>query len=212
LELRQRVLPFDIAIERFGSSRPQGHNQFLTPAIHAGGAALPAAPVEDDFAAGQFLDLSEDEKLSRPSFERMHAGVIVGSDAVSVGARSLPNTDYETRVVSPEGDRREPLVLEPVALLVADAQFMNDLSAAPELRSSTAVESRYTHRARTPAIVVRRERVLVRDGVSGSTGRMSSSSWAQARQALQRFAAAGPALKASTRTRRLSLIGDSEVQ
>ena len=210
LELRQRVLPFDIAIERFGSARPQGHNLFLTPLISAADKTLLSTPVEDDFAAGQFLDLTEDEKLSRPSFERLHAGVLVGSDAVSVGMRSLPDTDYETRIVPPEGDKRLPFALEPFALVGAQAQFMNELSAAPELRSSTAVASRYTQLGRTSAIAVRRERVFVRDGISGSTGRSSSSSWAQARQALQRYREARPTLNASSWTR-FTLVGDSEV-
>jgi hypothetical protein len=52
LEVRQKALPLMIELEFVGN-----------------------APVEEKFSRGQFLDLTESEKLSAPSFEPFKAGV-----------------------------------------------------------------------------------------------------------------------------------------
>ncbi|MEJ8838073.1 DUF6603 domain-containing protein [Ramlibacter sp. AN1133] len=74
--LVQRLLPFDKTILRYGGARPAGGPVSLRlAALDTGvGTSATPEPVLADFAPGQFEDLTEDEKLSRPAFEAMPAG------------------------------------------------------------------------------------------------------------------------------------------
>jgi len=81
--------------------------------VHLGAPTVDGTPagavsaVTDHFSAGQFLDLSDDEKLSRSSFEPMPAGARVRppGEAADV-ARSRPvELRYETFVCDPDGVR-----------------------------------------------------------------------------------------------------------
>jgi hypothetical protein len=69
-----------------------------------GSATVAATPVQDVFALGQFQELSDDEKLSRPSFETFDSGLRFGSDEFVY--QHDPRTDvtvgYEMRTVDLE--------------------------------------------------------------------------------------------------------------
>lgn len=91
LSVRQRVVPLGIEITRFGNTTPAGDRRFEVVAAGAAGA-----PIEDFFAPGQFLDLSDDERLRRPSFERMQAGVRIGASSVTWGGKDDPALVAET--------------------------------------------------------------------------------------------------------------------
>jgi len=54
-----------------------------------------AQPVSDFFAAAQFLKLSQDERLSKPSFEAFTAGYVLGSDDYQPGPIEPYVLDYE---------------------------------------------------------------------------------------------------------------------
>jgi hypothetical protein len=87
LALHQRLLPFNKRLSRFGGALPsQGPVTYRLSGITVdigGSSGSPASsgtltPVVDDFAPGQYDDLTDDEKLSRPAFESMEAGARVG--------------------------------------------------------------------------------------------------------------------------------------
>jgi hypothetical protein len=74
--LMQRLMPFEKTIRRYGGARPAGGPVlFRLTELQAGNVAVPTPePVLADFAPGQFDELTEDEKLSRPAFEALPAG------------------------------------------------------------------------------------------------------------------------------------------
>ncbi len=86
LEIRQNVLPFGIKLQKLGVSPVKDHDWFEIGAIiinsHQENYSLPLTLIEENFARGQFQDLPESERLSRPSFEKMTAGAIAGSDII----------------------------------------------------------------------------------------------------------------------------------
>jgi hypothetical protein len=115
LSVRQRVVPLGIEISRFGSSAVAGARRFDVAALAPDGTPAPGASVVlDQFAPAQFLDLTDAQKLARPSFEKMGAGVRVGVGGVAWGGQDdatlIGDADmrYETRVVG------VPEVPEPV--------------------------------------------------------------------------------------------------
>lgn len=84
--VRQRALPLGVPISRYGAARPEAGSAttFALRSILVGTTVVtvgdpPAETVEDWFAAAQFADLTEDEKLARPGFEAMASGGTAGT-------------------------------------------------------------------------------------------------------------------------------------
>ena len=97
--LRQRVAPLDRRLEMFGPTQPSGPGHYTIDSVTVGGSPVTWVPVDDQFAPAQFERLSDAEKLSRPSFERMHAGLTLASDAIESGVGFTAALVYESRVV-----------------------------------------------------------------------------------------------------------------
>lgn len=104
LAVRQTVVPLNATISRFGTARPDRWNHFeVTDVTLGGGGATAHPPLQDRFARAQFFELSDEDKLSKPAFESMDAGVEIGSGEERLGHRSLLDLRYETGIV----DQRE---------------------------------------------------------------------------------------------------------
>lgn len=80
LTVKQSVVPLNTSISRFGPAAPAGARLFRISGVSLGGNDELPQTVTDFFAPAQFNDMSDDEKLSSPSFEPMAAGVSFGSD------------------------------------------------------------------------------------------------------------------------------------
>jgi hypothetical protein len=99
LSVRQRVLPLNREIARFGSARPSGAREFRITEPRVNGQGVDLAPVSEYFAPAQFFDIPDDQKLSGPSFELMAAGVRIGTDRVGFGAPVAADLSYEEIIV-----------------------------------------------------------------------------------------------------------------
>jgi hypothetical protein len=90
LEGRQRAVPLETTISRVGPSTvPAGETRVNLgqPMLTQNGVSIAVgavSPLEDHFAPGQFLELTDEEKLRRPAFEDMLAGVRLGANAGGV--------------------------------------------------------------------------------------------------------------------------------
>jgi hypothetical protein len=93
LSVREKVVPLDLAITRYGNAAPSDGNYF---SLSGPGDVK---TIQDYFAAGQFLTLSDADKVSAPSFEKYDAGVTIGSAAVVAGADSPRTVVYEERYI-----------------------------------------------------------------------------------------------------------------
>lgn len=99
LAVRQSLVPLGLRIDRFHRSPVPAQTWDIAA------ARLGPEPVErgrelrEEFAAGQFLALSEDEQLSRPGFEPLRAGYeLIGGPTAMAPARDA-DLDVITRVV-----------------------------------------------------------------------------------------------------------------
>lgn len=87
IAVRQTVVPLGVPITKLGSARVEGEPRFTITAVELNDEpAATVKPVVEHFAAGQFQELTQAERLSRPSFEPMTAGVRVGTDAIDFGS------------------------------------------------------------------------------------------------------------------------------
>jgi hypothetical protein len=103
LTVRQKVAPLDFTMGLFGNAPPSGANQFTIGQSSLGQGQLDA--VSDQFAVGQFTKLSDNEKLTRPSYEPFHSGVSLGSDKTTAGYVASLDVHFETTLID---ERKQP--------------------------------------------------------------------------------------------------------
>ena len=110
LTVKQGVVPLNMDISRFGQAAPAGARRFTITSVRLGGQNQTTRSVKEFFAPAQFFEMSDDEKLSRPSFEPMAAGVGIGSDEIAFTADAndwleVQAIEFETIIVDKQ--RRE---------------------------------------------------------------------------------------------------------
>lgn len=95
LAVSQKVAPLGIEINKFGNRRPSGATQFeLT---FAGGGT---SEVREEFAMANFLKMSDSDKLSRKSFEKLRSGLrFATGDSSQYGANVTKEVVYELSYV-----------------------------------------------------------------------------------------------------------------
>lgn len=108
LTVKQGVVPLNFDISRFGQSAPAGARRFSL-SVGLSGHALETHTVNDFFARAQFVELSDDQKLSAPSFEAMEAGATMSSDEFSFSVDpadwiEVNAIEFETWIVDEETD------------------------------------------------------------------------------------------------------------
>jgi hypothetical protein len=109
LSVKQQAVPLGVPVARIGRGRAKGGSATVVVTPISGAPA--SAPTTGLFAASQFQDLSDDEKLSRPSFEPFQDGVAFGAAQTVISAEQVSTASYET-VFVPDGARRtDPLHL-----------------------------------------------------------------------------------------------------
>ncbi|GAA0418506.1 hypothetical protein Acor_19460 [Acrocarpospora corrugata] len=114
LEVRQRAVPLDIGIAKVGGNRAGDATRFT---LSVQGTALRrSADVTEPFAMAQFLELDDAERLSRPSFERQHAGIeLVPTGAGAQSARMVQRAVRFEEVVIDDQFRRRQRRFRPIA-------------------------------------------------------------------------------------------------
>jgi hypothetical protein len=116
LMVKQSVVPLNTTrdIDTFGGAPVAGERRFQIAATLTSGTlpgqAQQAEPVRDWFAPAQFFGMSDDEKLSSPSYEEMDAGLVFGSDAVSFDESQIiaAPLQYDSIVIDAAGAASTP--------------------------------------------------------------------------------------------------------
>jgi len=99
LQVKETVVPLDLPITRYGGATPADGTEFSISQVQINAQAENTQDTQDYFAAGQFLTLSDADKLSRPSFEKFDAGVIIGSSAITQGQDSHRVVTYQEHYI-----------------------------------------------------------------------------------------------------------------
>lgn len=152
LAVRQNVLPLSVGVTHLGRTRI-APDRFDVEAVTVNGAVLAPAEVAEvraPFAAGEFVDLSSDERLSRPAFERFVAGFSAGGDRVIAGPAVAGDLTYEEIVLGPDGPLEERPPRRPaLPLVVAHAAHLGAAGSSPLRRDDEATALR-----RSPLVVL----------------------------------------------------------
>ncbi|WP_367140980.1 MULTISPECIES: DUF6603 domain-containing protein [Streptomyces] len=103
--LAQKAVPLDVRIDRIGTkSLTEGTAKFTIETVTVGGRQdTTHETVTDHFARGQFMELTEQQKLEGRSFETFTSGVRIGSADYTVGGvGTTVLADYEVKIIEPE--------------------------------------------------------------------------------------------------------------
>lgn len=96
LSFNETLVPLDIAIDKFGSKKPEGDKKFALSDIKSGSIPLSSQKIKDRFAPAQFLEMKDSEKISRPSFEMLNSGFSVTASAqLNIASPVEKKVDYE---------------------------------------------------------------------------------------------------------------------
>jgi len=96
LEVHQRIAPLDLEIVCFGGAPISGATNYAVSSLSIGGSNVSFVSIQDDFAPAQFFQLSDDQKLARPSFEQHDAGVQTDANLLTTGPSQIKPISYET--------------------------------------------------------------------------------------------------------------------
>jgi hypothetical protein len=107
LGAQQDALPLGIEITHVGGARIAAE-QFHVDSVQVNDDDVTSDDVRGYFPSGEFVDLTEDEQLSRPAFERFVSGFSVGSAEVVAGPPVIGDLGYEEIVLGPDGAVEEP--------------------------------------------------------------------------------------------------------
>jgi hypothetical protein len=208
LVVRQRVAPLERVITKYGNTRPRDPRAYRITAVALGDSAGgPGEAILDHFAPEQFFHLSDDERLSRPSFELMPAGVQIPV-ARTVGRAAVVAVEYETVIFDRARDMASAAARHALSLEALQAQAA--FGAAGKALTRTTGDRRFegppaTVTLREPAFTVAlRDRLLGAPGVSATVG--AGASYTEARAEAERLAAEHPELSGN-----LHVVGSEEV-
>lgn len=133
LGFRQRLLPLGKVLRKHGTATIGDPGAFAIAGLTLGGATVASRDVEEDFAPGEFEPLSDDEKLSRPAFEALPAGV----EATPAGPwlprtlRAPVTSGFEETVVAPDGGTTAGTSTQPgLGFVQPDPRLFGDAGAA----------------------------------------------------------------------------------
>lgn len=94
LAVSQKVVPLDYKLERFGEKKPDVDLFTLTSSSGGTGEQ------REEFAVANFRKMSDSQKLSARSFEKMRSGLMFSTgDTAETGARVAIEVDYELSYV-----------------------------------------------------------------------------------------------------------------
>jgi hypothetical protein len=94
LRFVQRAMPLAIGIEKIGDAQVVGAANTFDLAVFAGQTQVDVAPAELDFVRGHFWNLSEDDRLRAPAFERHKGGFEIAGDILRVDAGRAIDVEY----------------------------------------------------------------------------------------------------------------------
>jgi hypothetical protein len=195
LAVRQAVVPLGVTIDRFAGATVPGGRRFDLTGVRIGGRPVTGArPLDELFAAADFLTLSDDEKLARPSFEAMQAGLALQPDGVTFGGqdpatashRTASDMDFENIVFGADGGK----VRDPVRGTVSATTAVLAAEFGAAARSALRITGRNRYqlpvigpRLRRPAYVVAGLDDLTAVAIPGAE---RAQSFTATRQALDR--------------------------
>ena len=99
LVVSQKLVPFKMKLEKLGNQMISDIHEVQISSLSVSGTNSVLSDISDTFAIGQYLELSDAEKISKPSFESMKCGVSArwdsGGNSFKTGSTVRRSQEYE---------------------------------------------------------------------------------------------------------------------
>ena len=154
LRVSQKVAPLNVKLEKYGETPIEGADRFDFQQVTVGDRSIvDFTPTREYLARSNYLRLSEEDRLSKPSFESFDVGVAVGATDYVVPESAVTDGDlsYETKVLEPEM-RYDFMGALFVADVTAKAIDMTLLRDQARLGAAASAKLRLRNRLRSKAI------------------------------------------------------------
>jgi hypothetical protein len=116
LQFLQKRMPLEKALKKLGSDAIEGEKQIGIATVSFGPITkAPDRRLDENFPVAQFIEMKEDDLLSKPSFDRFEAGFEAGQRDYLFGANVADTFDYEEVNLSTPA---EPTILAGIGLHV----------------------------------------------------------------------------------------------
>ncbi|MET8081223.1 DUF6603 domain-containing protein [Streptomyces sp. NPDC005303] len=141
LFIRQRAIPLAVRLDRIGAQRPRDGKRFTVEPL-SGGGLVRASVTADKFAMGQFQDMDDATKLSRPAYEDQDAGLeLVAAQGAIASARVVKRSARYEQIVIDSRLRRPPGTVRPATrtIVQADGLVRQVASTAAPTKTLTSV-------------------------------------------------------------------------
>jgi hypothetical protein len=148
LFVRQRAVPLDLKLDRVGAQRPSDADRFTVQVT--GGTLAKRADAEELFAPAQFQDMDDAAKLSRPAFQRQHAGLELAPDGAALAsARAVRRAArYEEIIIDTANRRASRRFTELAGGLFTHLLRGNSVSRSPLSRAQRSLKQPFAETIR----------------------------------------------------------------
>lgn len=104
LILHQKLLPLKLKFDKVGSNKTDDIERIEIKSAEVNGKALNVKDANEFFARAQYQTLSDAEKLSKPAFEQMPAGIEISANdnKAQNGKMVRKNVEYEITIIDKE--------------------------------------------------------------------------------------------------------------
>ncbi len=205
LTFSERLLPLKVTLDKFGDKVPKDANLFALTDIKSNTTDLPTDEVSEQFARANFIQMSDDEKLSSPSFERMTSGFkIIASSDLLIAPPVAKNVDYELTYL-----RKRRFSLSPAGLYkFAKGLFKACAKGSAVSKSPLSHQNNRTSTNAPEEVVLKPEKYIVAnisDMQMFSSG-LAADSYTEASELQRRLIAKNPELQGQ-----LQILSDYEL-
>jgi hypothetical protein len=98
LNVSQKLVPLNMSIDKYGNQSLSGDAKFSISKVVLGSEQTGTGTVKEEFAPGQYFELSDAEKLSLRDFEKYDSGVsISGSGSLKADYVAELEVEYELK-------------------------------------------------------------------------------------------------------------------
>jgi|SRR5271165_31206 len=205
LTLSQRALPLNLHLDKVGNQQPDDVNRVDITQVAGAGAKLPLSDEDEQFAIAQFQNMSDSDKLSRPSYQDLKGGVIIGnSDSMQSSKMTRRTISYDVTII--DRDPQQP-VLKGRQIGISGL-FHPFLSGSAAARSPLSYQRKTQLKPFSDTIAVGQEGYAVSSTTDNKpvSGAATFSSEAMARDYLNNQVASG-----ATSTEAVHVLPNSEV-
>lgn len=155
--INQTLLPLNIRLNKFAAQNIDGANRFDLEMIDGNDNAIAVSEEKDMFPPAMFLDLSDEEKLSRKSYESLPSGIkMKQADQIKLGGFTEKPVQYESKVfdgVSPTAGTESRL---------EDSRLFNFWSTGNTVaQSEVGATARFNNIVKTDEIKLQQEEYIL---------------------------------------------------